>query len=84
MTLETLAVSRYYIASFSGEPTTGFFVEAQAGGLFLFVKSRLRPTFSAGACAGYRLAVGNFYLEPGLRFGYPYIFGAGLAAGMRF
>lgn len=82
--LETLAIARYYLASFSGEPATGFFAEAQVGAMFLFVNSKPRHALSAGACAGYRFAINSFYVEPQLRFGYPYICGFGIAAGMRF
>jgi len=82
--LETLAAFRWYFASLSGEPVTGFFVEAQAGAAFLLVNSELRPKFDGGAGMGCRFAFGGFYLEPEIRFGYPYVFGAGIAAGMRF
>lgn len=82
--LEALAIARYYIASFSGESATGFFAEAQVGAIFLFVNSKPRHALSAGGCAGYRFAFNSFYLEPQLRFGYPYICGFGIAAGMRF
>jgi len=82
--LETLAIARYYIASFNGESATGFFAEAQIGAIFLFVNSKTRRSLSAGACAGYRFAFNSLYFEPQLRFGYPYICGFGIAAGLRF
>lgn len=84
LSLEALAAFRWYIASFGGDSCAGFFAEVQVGGLFLFVNSKAKSTISAGACGGYRFALGNFFVEPELRLGYPYIFGVGLSAGMRF
>ena len=83
-TIETLGTLRYYIVSFSGEPVSGIYLEAQGGISSLIVDSKLKTVFNAGGAAGYRFTLGSFYIEPELRFGYPYMCGAGLAAGMRF
>ena len=83
-TIETLGTLRYYIVSFSGEPVSGIYLEAQGGISSLIVDSKLKTVFNAGGAAGYRFRLGSFYIEPELRFGYPYMCGAGLAAGMRF
>lgn len=84
LTIETLGTLRYYIVSFSGEPISGIYLEAQAGASSLLVDSKLKTVFNAGGAAGYRFTLGSFYVEPEIRFGYPYMCGAGLAAGMRF
>jgi hypothetical protein len=84
LTIETLGTLRYYIVSFSGEPVSGIYLEAQAGASSLLVDSKLKTVFNAGGAAGYRFTLGSFYVEPEIRFGYPYMCGAGLAAGMRF
>lgn len=83
-TIETLGTLRYYIVSFSGEPVSGIYIEAQGGISSLIVDSKLKTVFNAGGATGYRFTLGSFYIEPELRFGYPYMCGAGLAAGMRF
>ncbi len=83
-TIETLGTLRYYIVSFSGEPVSGIYLEAQGGISSLIIDSKLKTVFNAGGAAGYRFTLGSFYIEPELRFGYPYMCGAGLAAGMRF
>lgn len=84
LTIETLGTLRYYIVSFSGEPISGIYLEAHAGASSLLVDSKLKTVFNAGGAAGYRFTLGSFYVEPEIRFGYPYMCGAGLAAGMRF
>ncbi len=84
LTIETLGALRYYIVSFSGEPVSGMYLEAQAGASLLLVDSKLKSVFNGGGAAGYRLTLGSFFIEPELRFGYPYMCGAGLAAGIRF
>lgn len=84
LTIETLGTLRYYIVSFNGEPISGIYLEAQAGASSLLVDSKLKTVFNAGGAAGYRFTLGSFYVEPEIRFGYPYMCGAGLAAGMRF
>ncbi len=84
LTLEALSAFRFYIVSLSGEPVSGIYAELQAGTSIFFVNSKIIPVFNAGISTGYRLALGNFFLEPELRFGYPYLFGCGLLAGLRF
>ena len=83
-TIETLGTLRYFIVSFSGEPVSGIYLETQGGISAISVDSKLKTVFNAGGATGYRFTLGSFYIEPELRFGYPYICGAGIAAGMRF
>ena len=82
--LEPLALLRIYLVSPSGEPGTGMFLEGLGGASILLVDSDVKVVANGGGGFGYRLAFGNFYIEPEIRVGYPYIFGAGLSAGCRF
>ena len=84
VTLETLGYLRFYIVSLSGEPVSGLFTELQGGVSSFFINSNIKTVFNGGAGAGYRFTLSNFYLEPELRFGYPYIFGCSISAGMKF
>ncbi len=83
-TVETLGYLRFYIVSLSGEPVSGLFTEFQAGSSFFFINSRFKNVINGGLSSGYRFTFNSFYLEPELRFGYPYLFGCGISAGMRF
>ena len=56
----------------------------RGGGEILFVNDSVKLAVSAGGALGFRIVAGNFYFEPTLRGGYPYIFGAGLGLGFRF
>lgn len=82
--METLASARFYLVSPSGEPVTGLFVEALIGASILFVNSEATGCLNFGGASGFRKTFGSIYLEPALRFGYPYMFGASLSAGLRF
>ena len=82
--IESLAFARWYVVSPTGEPSAGLFVEGQGGAELLLVNSDLKFAPSAGVALGFRIADGNFYFEPMLRGGYPYLFGAGIGAEFRF
>jgi len=87
--LEALAHFRYYLSFLShAKINTGLFLQAE-GGIVLFsyeqfeMSGHLTPV--AGLSAGWRFPLGTqWYIEPAIHGGYPYIFGAGLSAGMRF
>jgi len=71
-------------------PTHGLFVQLVAGtsifkrGSFVSIPAEV-GTISAGFAAGWRFMLGNnFFIEPALRAGYPYMIGGGLSAGYRF
>ena len=81
---EPFVFLRVYLASPSGDPGTGVFIEGLGGFSILLVDSDIKMLVSGGGAFGYRAAFGNFYIEPELRVGSPYIFGAGLTAGFRF
>ena len=84
LTIETLASMRLYFAAMNGRPVSGFFIEAQGGEAFLFINSQLKNVMSGGVCTGYRFSTASLYLEPQVRFGYPYLFGAGINIGLKF
>ena len=81
---EVAALFRWY---FMMQGHTGFFVQAEAGGHIAskYIESGVdtRPVLSGGLRGGYRWAYRQFYVEPYLRAGYPYIFAAGILLGVR-
>ena len=82
--MEPMGYIRWYLVSPSGQPVTGLFVEGEIGASLFFVNSSVKSCLNAGAAAGFRQIFNDFYIEPELRFGYPYIFGFGLTGGFRF
>lgn len=84
MTMEILALWRYYIFS---QAHSGFFCELQTGGAIIGIEDEKSETEFTGAFVisgevGYQ--IGNeFYFEPYVRFGYPFIFGFGISAGLK-
>jgi len=79
--LEAAPFLRWY---FAGLRHTGLFVQADAGFSFIMEETNRFPMFMGGLRAGYRLPLGSsFYIEPFARGGYPFVFGAGLTAGIR-
>ncbi len=83
-TSEILATMRLYISTVQNRPVSGFFIEVQGGESILYINSQLKNAFNVGVCTGYRFSTASLYLEPLVRFGYPYLIGAGVAAGLRF
>lgn len=83
-TVEPLGIIRFYTVSPTGEPSTGLYMEGQGGVSLVMVNNTLMTTFNVGLGVGFRFNFNNFYLEPELRGGYPYIIGAGLNFGLRF
>ena len=66
-------------------PIDGFFAQAEAGIVMFFEAGETFPAFSAGLAAGWRFSfTDNWFMEPVLRFGYPYMWGFGVMAGYRF
>jgi len=70
---------------------SGPFLQAEAGAVVLFYESEAFPLFSGGFAAGWRFLFAqennsgcNWYVEPAVRAGYPYIWGVGVTAGIRF
>ena len=84
-TLEPLAFFRYYILRQQRPPGLGgFFVQAETGYAACFEYGEAFHAFSGGLSAGWRIVTKNWGIEPAVRFGYPYIWGAGITAGYRF
>ena len=81
---EPLGSLRFYFVSPSGVPGTGVFLEGLVGVSIISNDSEKSNCISFGGGLGYRFPVKNFYIEPEIRFGYPYTVGAGLGAGFRF
>jgi len=80
-TLESAALLRYYLPL----PINGFFVQAELGGTFFFEGDGVYPAFLGGLAAGWRFNMKkNWYLEPFVRGGYPFVWGVGLHAGTSF
>jgi len=84
--LETVAQIRLYLSS--EKDNTGFFLQAE-GGIVLFSYEKFEITgyssFVGGVSAGWRFMMNNqWYIEPFIRAGYPYIFGAGFSTGFKF
>ena len=64
--------------------TQRLFLQAELGASLLFEDDKTWPVFLGGFCVGWRFNFGRyFYLEPSARGGYPFIWGAGLTAGIR-
>ena len=82
--VEPLLTARLYLVSPTGEPLAGLFFEGEGGYSLLFVNSEMTGVFNAGGAVGFRFVFNQFYVEPELRCGYPYLFGIGLGAGLRF
>ena len=73
---------RYYLMN---RRYNGLFIQADVGAFLMFEEdgNTILPEF--GFRGGYRLNLGSsFYLEPYGRLGFPFAFGIGLMAGIRF
>jgi len=80
--IEPAAMFRWY---FLGEGHTGFFAQADVGAFLIIEDGDLIPLFLGGLRAGYRLPLGSmFFVEPYGRAGYPFMFGIGALAGIKF
>ena len=64
---------------------SGFFLQFDIGAFIAFEEEGLTPMIMSGLAAGYRIPLGSFfYIEPCGRLGYPFAFGLGAMAGIRF
>jgi len=82
--VEVTALIRWY---FMNTGYSGWFAQADAGYCFVSEGSnkKLPSPISVGVRTGYRLPMGaSFFVEPYARFGYSFLFGIGVAAGVRF
>jgi len=83
VTTEPLGLFRWY---FTGKEHKGWFAQADIGLSISREEGTVSDaTFMGGIRGGYRLPLGNSnYVEPYARFGYPFLFGIGVATGVRF
>jgi outer membrane protein OmpA-like peptidoglycan-associated protein len=80
--LEGAALFRWYFLSVNN---LRLFAQADAG-VFLYMESEeIEPMFLGGGRIGLRLPLGqSWYIEPYARGGYPFAYGVGINAGIRF
>jgi hypothetical protein len=79
-TLEMAALGRWYFLAFE---RSRLFAQLEAGADLIFYEQKTPAAFLGGLALGWRLPLGPWYLEPALRGGYPFIWGAGLGFGYR-
>jgi len=80
--IEPAAMFRWY---FLGKGHLGFFAQVDLGTFLFFDNGDFTPYFLGGLRGGCRLPFGSmFYVEPYGRIGYPFAFGIGALAGIRF
>jgi len=77
--VEIAGTFRWYFLS-SG--FTGFFAQADLGTYIFMEDSSTTPLFLGGLRGGFRLPIGNFYIEPYGRLGFPFTFGLGIIGGI--
>ena len=77
-TVEQAGLFRFYLPL----KIRGPFLQAEAGGGIVFEDKENYFCFAGGIAAGWRIGIGkNLYVEPAGRFGYPFIWGAGISIG---
>jgi len=82
--LEPAIFLRWYAFGVMLQKHTGLFAQAEVGPFIGFEGDGLFPPMVTGGLrVGYRHLLDSFYIEPYSRFGYPYVFGIGLAAGVK-
>ena len=85
-TIEILGAGRYYLFSPSGNTHSGLFGEADVGCAVISIKEsdETKTAFVLGAAAGWKFSGKHLYCEPYVRLGYPFMFGLGISAGLKF
>jgi hypothetical protein len=80
-TIEPRLILRLYLAPSGIRP----FIQTETGAVIITVLDSNFYEFSAGLTTGCRITMKNFfYIEPALRLGYPFLWGAGITFGFRF
>jgi hypothetical protein len=80
--IEPAALFRWY---FLPDDHTGWFVQADIGAYLIFEDGEITTLFMGGLKGGIRLPFGDmFFVEPYGRIGYPFAFGIGVMAGIKF
>jgi hypothetical protein len=82
--LEPELFARWYFLTL-GFPSGGFFVQGGVGISILMEKNHSDPRLLAGLTGGFRFPFkgGDYFLEPYVKGGYPFLFGFGLRTGCR-
>jgi len=79
--IEPAALFRWYFLG--GQ--NGFFVQADCGAYLILEDGEFTAMFLGGLRGGFRVPLKtNFYIEPYGRIGYPFAFGVGALAGIKF
>jgi len=74
---------RYQLPRFL--PIDGFFAQANAGFVVFFYRNSSYPAFAGGLSLGWRGDIAeNWFIEPAVRFGYPYMWNIAVLAGYSF
>jgi hypothetical protein len=81
VTLTPEVFVRWYFFTLKTMP---LFVQADLGTSIIFEDAKVHPAFMGGLAAGIRIPLKNWYAEPFLRAGYPFIWSSGIIAGYRF
>jgi hypothetical protein len=81
MTLEPEVFARWYVWNVKN---LFFFAQAGLGASIIFEDRKAYPAVMGNLAAGLRIPFNQWYVEPHLRTGYPFIWGAGVSAGRRF
>jgi hypothetical protein len=82
MTLEPEVFARWYFLDIKG---ISLFAQAGVGASIFFENSAVFPAFLGNLGAGIRIPFNQqWYMEPYVRAGYPFIWSAGIGAGYRF
>ena len=88
ITMEFNVLIRFYL--FNRDEHKGLFLQANGGASLVSskkedaIEDKEVGTVSAGIFAGWRFPFGKyFFVEPAIRVGYPYIYGAGVSSGCR-
>jgi len=77
----SLIVRQYFLQ----DNHTGLFFQFNMGAFIALEEKGITPMVMSGLAAGYRIPLGtSFYIEPYGRAGYPFAFGLGAMAGIRF
>jgi hypothetical protein len=80
-TLEPAVLFRYYLPL----KFNGLFAQTEIGAAIFFEDGNNYYAFMGGLVLGWRFnAYKNWYIEPSVRGGYPFVWGIGLQAGLHF
>ena len=85
--IEPGAFLRWYFSSWYSlkRDFTGWFLQGDGGASIIIEDGETIPLFKGGGRIGYSFPIGRvFFLETYLRGGYPFMFGVGVLAGVRF